>query len=418
MTIIVVNYSVYDTPAGGAARTAPLIRALAQNGHILRVLTTDDTDNTVLEGVAGVSVTVLPRPHYRAGLAARFDAMRWHLVAAAVLRRHTRPGDICLVCQNLSLLPVAVMLALTLRRAKIVHWAADEIDDAPLIGSSLRVLNRFRFGLRNFALRRADAVVAQSAQVEHQLATLCRIPADRVVLIERPLLPSVIRSIGPVHSQMRREWGIHSEFVVGCCCEFINRHDLNIVLDAASRLAQRRNIVIAFIGDGAMRAVVEAETQQRALANIRLPPLHPQSQLEDCLAAADIHLIALPSIASTYAIPETFYPLIAVGRPMIFIGDPNAEVARLITRTKCGASVQTAERLHWWIEDLQRWTLLRTDMGAKARALFETRSNPHTWIDDWHALLSTLASSRRRRGTAFGAFRLPPLFGKNAPPQF
>src|SRR5262249_6590456 len=71
------------------------------------------------------------------------------------------------------------------------------------------------------------------------------------------------------------------------------------------------------------------------------------------------------------------------------------ELARVIARAKCGASVQTAERLQWWIEDLRRWTLLRSDMGFKARTLFEARSNPNTWLMEWQSLLSALTSTQR-----------------------
>jgi hypothetical protein len=394
VTIVLINFSVFGAPSGDGARAVHLVRALAQNGSVVRVISADKNDVEPMADVAGVSVTVPVAHANRRGWFGVVDIGRWYVATVMLLRDILRPGDVCIVGQNSSLLPLAAMFGAALHGTKVVHWSTgySALGNSPdRAGHGRR--KRLRRFLYRFALRRIDVVVAPTAHAAQQVETTCRVPPNHIAVIERPLQPTAIYPVDAAHSQMRREWGLHAEFIVGCCCEFLDQTNLQTIFDAASRLARRQDIVFVFVGDGAIRGKVEAEARGRALANIRLPPPQPPAQFADCIAAADIHLVSIPSAADRYAIPAPFFPIAAAGRPMIYVGDPNTEIAHVIARAKCGASVQTAERLQWWIEDLRRWTLLRSDMGLKARSLFDIRSNPNTWLKEWQSLLSALTST-------------------------
>jgi glycosyltransferase involved in cell wall biosynthesis len=417
VTIVVINFSVFSASFGDGARVARLVRALAQNGCVVRIISADKNDVEPMTGVAGVSVTVPVAHSDRRRWSGLVDVGRWYVATVMLLRDILRPGDVCIVGQNSSLLPLAVMFGAAFHGAKVVHWSADySAPGNPPVRTVRRRQKRLRRLLYRLALRRADVVVAPTAQAARVIETTCRIQPNNIALIERPLQPTTIRPIDAAHSHMRREWGLQSEFIVGCCCQFLDQTNVQTIFDAASRLARRPDIVFVFIGDGAIRSTVEAETRSRALANIRLPPLRPSVQFADCITAADIHLVSIPSVADPYAMPDEFFPIAAAGRPMIHVGDPDVEIARVIARAKCGASVQTAERLQWWIEDLRRWTLVRADMGLKARTLFDVRSNPNTWLNEWRSLLSTLTATpheaaaqlpRRRTRSRSGDSRTP-----------
>jgi colanic acid biosynthesis glycosyl transferase WcaI len=420
MTFILFNYSVFGAHFDAGPQAERLVRALSENGHVIRVLSADPNDAVLMSGVKGVAVNTIPAPRFRNGMTSYLASIRWHIVAVLSLHRILSRNDICIVGPNYYAVLAVALLARTLTGAKIIRWSADEPAEFGADNRShqrIPRLDKFQHFIQGLMLRQVDAIVSSTAPSARRIATLYRVPNDRVALIEQPIAPLAIRAVHPANAPTRMEWGFQTEFVVGCSCEFLDPAALEIILDAANRLAQRRNIVFTFIGAGPIRARVETEIQRRSLANVRLPPLRPPSQMADCLAAADIHLVTLPPGADPFAIPSHFYSIAAAGRPTIFVGDTNAQLARLITRAKCGASVRNAERLQWWIEDLRRWTLLRNDMGAKARALLEARSNPNGWIDEWQSLLSTLGTARRRGSNLAKALRMASDFRKKDLPE-
>ena len=81
----------------------------------------------------------------------------------------------------------------------------------------------------------------------------------------------------------------------------------------------------------------------RALGNFRFLPYQPRDTLEDSLAAADVHLISLLPDLEGFIVPSKLYGILAAGRPLIFIGDPDGETARVIRAGQCGRIVRVGD---------------------------------------------------------------------------
>jgi colanic acid biosynthesis glycosyl transferase WcaI len=85
-----------------------------------------------------------------------------------------------------------------------------------------------------------------------------------------------------------------------------------------------------------------------------------------------VHLASLLPQLEGLIVPSKFYGILAAGRPTIFIGDTDGELARIITSTRCGLAVPVAasdvlvEVIHRLADD----KVGRERMGASARALF------------------------------------------------
>jgi len=70
--------------------------------------------------------------------------------------------------------------------------------------------------------------------------------------------------------------------------------------------------------------------------NISFVPFAPQDRLEERLSAPDIHIVSLRSDWTGTVVPSKFLGALAAGRPLLFIGDEQSYVARIIKEHSVG----------------------------------------------------------------------------------
>jgi colanic acid biosynthesis glycosyl transferase WcaI len=149
--------------------------------------------------------------------------------------------------------------------------------------------------------------------------------------------------------------------------------NLDVVIDAASLLKERGDIVIVFIGDGNRKAALEAMVATRGLTNVRFLPFQPRDQLRWTYASSDVCLVSLKPGLAGYIVPSKLYPILAAGRPYIAAVEKMTEVASLTERHRCGVMVdpgdaaQLADAILRLADDREQ----RTAMGARSRAAAE-----------------------------------------------
>ena len=121
--------------------------------------------------------------------------------------------------------------------------------------------------------------------------------------------------------------------------------------------ALAEQILFVFVGGGAQRAKLEREILKRKLTNVRLHPYQPRELLAETLGVADVHLVSLNPKLEGLIVPSKFYGIAAAGRPTLFIGAADGEIARLIDEFECGFTINSG-----------RWKRLsRPDFAAGAR---------------------------------------------------
>lgn len=187
-----------------------------------------------------------------------------------------------------------------------------------------------------------------------------------------------LRPLAPEENGFRRELGLAGEdFVVMYSGNMGVGHRFEAILEAARRLRQDRKIIWVFIGDGAKKSQIEAFRQHYALERFLLLPYQPRERLGETLAAADVHLISLDARVQGLMVPSKLAGILAVGRPVIFVGEADSSVAAAILKGDCGLVVPEGapERLKEMISALASDPELRRKMGENARRLFEKEYN-------------------------------------------
>ena len=124
--------------------------------------------------------------------------------------------------------------------------------------------------------------------------------------------------------------------------------------------------------------------------SVLFKPYQPKDQLKYSLTLPDVHLVSLKPALEGLIVPSKFYSAIAAGRPVIFIGDADGEIAREVARGECGVTVPADDPvpLANAIERLCDDAVACTRMGANARAMFEAEYSQAIAIGKWRAVLA------------------------------
>ena len=185
--------------------------------------------------------------------------------------------------------------------------------------------------------RGADHVIVLSRDMEQHLIASGVAP-EKISVVSNWV---DTRAVYPVKiaNSFRREHGLNDRFVVMYSGNLGLSQNLGRLLNAASLLRDRGDIVFALVGDGASRFTLEQEIVRLELRNVRMFDYQPKDQLAQSLEHADIHLVVLEPALAPYLMPSKIYGVLATGTPALVLADPKCELARLVESEDVGVVV-------------------------------------------------------------------------------
>jgi glycosyltransferase involved in cell wall biosynthesis len=176
-------------------------------------------------------------------------------------------------------------------------------------------------------------------------------------------------------------------------------HEFETILGAARALRERSDIVFLFIGSGVQRALMVAAAQNEQLDNVTFQPYQARELLDQSLGAADVHLVSLRPRLEGLSVPSKIYGIAAAGRPAIFVGHPEGEVAHLIRSAGCGYCVPEGDvrALVASIVELAGDSARCSAMGRAARRTFDQHFAQQIAFAKWRSVLVAASPQRRYR---------------------
>jgi colanic acid biosynthesis glycosyl transferase WcaI len=296
----------------------------------------------------------------RAGLLGRaMDYLTFYLSAFFAIRRERRA--IVVAMTDPPLLSVIAALA----SERVVNWVQDLF---PEVAEALKIRLPLLKRVRDWSLRRARVNVV--------LGDLMAARVPKAVVIHNwadAALAPVEKPRGP--------------FTVGYSGNLGRAHEFETILGAMKRLPDVR---FAFTGGGAQLASVK----NVAPANAEFRPYVAREQLSGSLSSVDAHLVSLKPALEGLIVPSKFYGILAVARPVLFIGARDGELARLIEAYGCGMVIEPGdvEGLVRAIETLARDRDGAAEMGLRGWELYLHRFAPRHAFAAWERILGDAAA--------------------------
>ena len=313
------------------------------------------------EVAKGVHITRVWSTRFgRGGLAGRaVDYLTFYASAYRAIRRQRAAVVVAMTD------PPLLSVVATLASGRVVNWVQDLFPEvAEALGIRLPLLKR----LRNWSLQRARCNVV--------LGDLMAARVPRATIIHNW-----------ADADLRPVDRAPSRFTAGYSGNLGRAHEFETILGAMRRLPAVR---FAFTGGGAQLAAMKAA----APINAEFHPYVPRERLSESLSAVDVHLVSLQPKLEGLIVPSKFYGILAVARPVLFIGAPDGELARMIEAHRCGMVVEPGD-----VEGLTRALLFLAQnreeaaaMGWRGRELYLHRFAPKHAFGAWERVLEEAAA--------------------------
>jgi colanic acid biosynthesis glycosyl transferase WcaI len=172
-------------------------------------------------------------------------------------------------------------------------------------------------------------------------------------------------------ARTRRQMGWENRFVLMHAGNMGLAQNLGIVMEAAHQVQDVTDLLFVFVGDGAARPVLERQARSLDLHNVAFLPYRPRSEVQDLIAAADLHLISLAPGLWGRVVPSKMYGIMAAGRPFIAAVEPESEPALVIEEQQCGVRVDPDDPHQLVSAILGMMDAPLDEMGRRGREAFE-----------------------------------------------
>jgi len=325
------------------------------------------------------------------------DYVTFYLSAALRLLRVLQPGDVVIAKTDPPMLSVIAGRVARWRGASLINWLQDvfpEVVRALMPGAMPRWLHSALVGVRDRSLRQADMNVVIGDSMGTRVTRL-GVDAAHIRIIPNWVDCEALRPMATQLSQTRARLGLQDRFVVGYSGNFGRAHDFRTLIAAARLLIEAPQIAFLITGGGARNAELRRAVAREALPNFHFQDYQPAAQLSDSMAAADVHLVSLLPAIEGLIVPSKAYGILAAGRPLVFVGDTDGEIARMIRRHDCGAAVAIADAagLAGLLLQLQADPARCAALGANSRHLALARYTSERAAADWLEILRRIGAS-------------------------
>ena len=415
MRVFLLNRFFFPDHSATSQLATDLAVDLAARGFDVVAITSrqrydDPSARLVLHEVnGGVQILRVGTTHFgRQNLVGRAaDYLSFYVCASFALWHEATRGAVIVAMTDPPLLGVPALVVARLRGGHCMNWLQDVF---PEIAERLNVLRPRPLGsflrmLRNWSLRHAQATVVIGEQMAKLMEPFCAVPPVLIsnwALVEcmdsNGLNPS--RDAAGVHT-LRIKWGLGNAFVVGYSGNMGRAHRLDVVIDAAYALGSPPSPRFLMIGDGAQRAALEARVRGLGLQNVMFQPYQPLEHLRESLTLPDIHIVTLDERLEGLVVPSKFVGVLAMGRPVLWIGAADGEVGSLVQKSGCGVTVPPGDvaKLARVLRELSEDHACGGDrlrsMAIAAKALWRERFRRREALDAWAAVIERCAQKVR-----------------------
>jgi colanic acid biosynthesis glycosyl transferase WcaI len=387
LTVLCPHFAPDPAPTGEVITR--IVLELAERGHALHVVTALPwyTHHRIEEGWGGRlvrrertawgSITrVHPFPSDKTSLALRAVSFSAFSALSGVAALSGGRMDAVLAMSPPLPIGLVAWAAAAFHRCPMVFNVQDVFPDVAVDLGKLtdpRLVRAARW-LERTTYARAAAVTVLSEDLRGNVAAKVRPDhRDDVRVIPTFVDTDAIQPM-PRATAYRRELGIGDDQTVVLYAGNVGfSQSLDLLVEAARRLARRTDVVFVVNGGGSGLAEVRAAAEH--LPNVRFAPYQPRERLPEVLASGDLHVVLLRSGLATASVPSKTYSILAAGRPLLASIDAGTEVTRVVAAAACGVSVPP--------DDPDAFTEAVESMVGDRDDLAEMGRRGRAWVERW-----------------------------------
>lgn len=320
---------------------------------------------------------------------------------------------------------LANIALLKIRKVDIIYTISQPPILGGLIGTIGKLLKRGKhvYNVQDFNPEQAAAVAFTKKKIFFSIAFLidklnCRF-ADHIVIVGHDMEETLKRrfkknvdvnysvinnwtnelEIVPLereHRETRKfleKNNLQDKFIIMYSGNMGLYYDLENIVKIADELKDNKDIVLLFIGEGAVKAEMQNFVKLEKLTNVIFLPYQLKDYLKYSLNSADIHLVVNQKGIKGVSVPSKIYGVMAAGKPVLGVLEQGSEVQQLIERSNCGIVVepQDYKGILKAINHFYNMSQIkRQEMGMNGRSYLESHLKKDTSIYKYNVIFKKI----------------------------
>ncbi len=141
---------------------------------------------------------------------------------------------------------------------------------------------------------------------------------------------------GAKSNTFSQKYNLQDKFVVSFAGVIGYSQDIDVILDAASLLKEKKDILILIVGDGVEKSRLEKKANNMYLKNVLFLPMQSRDVYSQVLHCSDICLSALKKEVLTPVVPSKMLSIMAAGKPLIACMNLEGDASKIVEQAQCG----------------------------------------------------------------------------------
>ena len=258
------------------------------------------------------------------------------------------------------------------RKCPVVYNAQDLFPDT-LSGTGLAKKGGLLWKIGSWVARvtfnNTDKIIAISEDIKRTLVEEKGIPADKVVVVYNWVDSDAVVPIKKEENPLFEEFGLsRDKFHVVYAGNLGNAQNINIVVDAATRLRDNEDVEFVVFGSGGLENDIRARIEAEGLKNLRLQPLQPVERVKYVYSLGDVCLVSCKEGLGGSAMPSKTWSILSCGRPVLANFD-EGELQMILTKNELGVFTKAGD-LEGFVEAISQLAAEPekcAEMGARGR---------------------------------------------------
>lgn len=284
-----------------------------------------------------------------------------------------RAGDGVLVVTNPPSLPFVAAVAALLRGAHytlLIHdnypeilFAVGKSHEKSLLASVLNFCNRWLY-------KHSTRIIAVGRDMKVLLEVKTAGLDTAIEVIPNWAELETVRPEPRSENKLLAELGLGEKFVFLYAGNMGHPNDLETIVDAAKRLEDSPSIHFVFLGTGVKEPWLRREISDAGLTNITVLSPKPRAEQVVFLNACDVALVSLVKKMRGVSMPSRTYNILAAGKPMLALTEPDSELAMVIEEEQAGWHVEPGNVGEFlaMIKRIYEGRAKLSEFGARSRA--------------------------------------------------
>lgn len=237
--------------------------------------------------------------------------------------------------------PLIIFMAL-LKKVKKFHWSVLVHDVFPENSIPAGIMNsesKWSYKILKFIFDRAYSSADQFIVLGRDMEEVVRKKTGnkvKTLVIEnwgdtKTIFPKNKSEILPENSDLRYKTVFQYAGNIG------RVQGLQQLLKIASTL-KNQNIHFQLIGNGAVKEELEDFVKKNSLLNVSFQGSYTREEQNEILNSADVAIVTLAKGMYGLGVPSKTYNILAAGKPILYIGEKNSEIDRLVREQEIGYS--------------------------------------------------------------------------------